>query len=190
MNPFPIESRGDPKRASRRLSILFIAIILVLSILQSSQIILVIALYLCLLFAGLSLAVFIMYSLPDWRTVSFMESGGVIEAGSKGTDIVSSLNVYVKFASQGSGHSRREIAYMLKNIITNRNASRKLNDAAANRQFEEDMNRIVYPYLTDNMGNTRAKNLGFGTKASREERDSYLASLERVVRVLNNQELA
>ena len=189
MNPLPIESRSDPKRASRRLSIVFIAVVLILSLLRSSQIIFVIVLYVCLLFAGISLAVFLMYSLPEWRLGNFTESENVIEAGPKGTDVVSSLNIYVKFASRGSSHSRREIAYMLKNIIANQNSSRKLIDNSIKDQFERDINWIVYPYIADNLGNTRAKNLGFTTKASREERAAYLASLERIMHVLNNQGL-
>ena len=186
MNP-RLDSRGDPKKSSWRLSILFIIFVLVLSIIRSSQVILVIALYLCLLFAGISLAVFIMYSLPDWNAGNFTKYGDAMELGSKGTDVVSSLNVYVKFASRGSGHSRREIAYMLKNIVANMNFTPNLQNPESVRRLEKDMNEIVYPYLSDSPGNSKAKNLGFRTKASKEERIAYLESLERIVGMLSNQ---
>ncbi|MFI5420934.1 MAG: hypothetical protein ACHQ1H_08200 [Nitrososphaerales archaeon] len=183
-----MRSQSNPRRTSGRLSALFLVLVLVLALVGSSQIILVLALYLCMLFAGLSLAVYIIYSVSTWNFSPFAENYSNFVRSSKGSDVVSSLNVYVKFASRGSGHSRREIAYLLRNIVANQNLSRKLGNLDSRRQVEEDLDKIVNPYVSDNLGNpnSKAKNLGFKTKASKVEREAYLATLERVVRILSS----
>jgi len=185
-----MESQNNPRRSSALLSVLFIVIVLAIALLRSSQIIFVFALYVCLLFAGVSLAVFIMYSTPTWETDSSLEFFDHNRPTPKGSDVVSSLNVYVKFASRGSGHSRREIAYVIRNILANRNASRKLDDSQLSRQLAEDLDKVVYPYTSDSLRNSKiakVENLGFKAKTSREEKEAYLTSLERIVRILRNQ---
>ncbi len=183
-----MQSRSNPRKTSGRLSALFIILVIVLALLGSSQIVFVLALYLCLLFAGLSLAVYILYSVPPRDLNFFADNSNDYEASSKGTDVVSSLNVYVKFASRGSAHSRREIAYLLKNIVASQNLSNKLGNPDICRQLDEDLNSIVEPYVGNASGNAagKTKNLGFKTKASKAEREAYLTTLERIVTTLGS----
>ncbi|MDA4129577.1 MAG: hypothetical protein OK457_02290 [Thaumarchaeota archaeon] len=183
-----MEAAANSKRASARLSILFGALVLVLAFLRSSQIILVVALYVCLLFAGVSIAVFILYSTSPWESKDPRDDSTLTEQRhSKGNDVVSSLNVYVKFASRGSGHSRREIAYILRNILANQNMLRKPTDINTRQMLEKDWENIVHRYIPDNSRiPIDPVNLGFKTKASRQEREAYLASLERIIDSFRN----
>jgi hypothetical protein len=183
-----LEATANPKRAPARLSILFVALVLLLAFLRSSQIILVVALYVCLLFAGVSIAVFILYSTSTWESKDHLADSNLTEQRhSKGNDVVSSLNVYVKFASRGSGHSRREIAYILRNIIANQNVLRKPTDVNTRQLLEKDWEKIVFRYTPDNSRMPKdSENLGFKTNASRQEREAYLMSLERIIDSFRN----
>jgi len=181
-----LPATANPKRASARLSFLFAALVLMLAFLRSSQIILVVAFYVCLLSAGLSIAVFILYSTTTWDTTGLPEdSSPPGQRQSKGSDVVTSLNVYVKFASRGSGHSRREIAYILRNIIANQNMSRKPADTDSLQILQQDLEKIVYRYIPDNSRSPKnPETFEFKTKSSRPEREAYLVGLERIINSL------
>jgi len=179
---------SDPRRRFSRtltgVSVFFLVLILILSLLRSSQILFVAALYACILFEGISLTLLILSSNRDSPTINFESSSesGRFPGTAAGTDIVSSLNIYVKYATRGSNHSRREIAYILKNIISYRKEKAlSVNDDTG--AIQQDIQKVVDYYTSDVSREDSRKSTPFSRsrKFSRQEREAYLASLERII---------
>jgi hypothetical protein len=142
----------------------------------------VISLYVCILLEGISLSVFIMYSRPEVEDPFPKDPHRDHDAG-KGNDVVNSMNIYVKYASRGSDHSRREIAHVIKNVMED-DASRKYRELSNNRVFQSDLERVVIPFTSggaQTLGRRASK-----TRVSRQEREAYLTSLERIVQKLGD----
>jgi len=142
----------------------------------------VISLYICILLEGISASIFMMYSRPedgDSFPVDHQKGG----EGGKGNDVVNSMNIYVKYASRGSEHSRREIAHVIRNVVEG-NISKKYLDLSNDRQFQSDL-RAVAPFTSEE-DQTSGKRFGRAPrkKVSKREREAYLTSLERIVQKL------
>jgi len=167
-------SRSQSKRSAGTVSAILLVTILILTLFRSSQIILVVSLYICILLEGISLSAFIMYSRPeDEESFASDRRGG---DGGKGNDVVNSMNVYVKYASRGSDHSRREIAYVIKNVMEE-NTTKKHRDLSNDRLFQSDLERVVTPFTSDgNQTLERKQSRASKRKVSRQEREAYLTS--------------
>ena len=174
------KSRSSQSRRSAGIvSAVLLVAILILALLGNSQIILVISLYVCILLEGISLSVFVMYSKPEEDP--FPKDSHRDHEGVKGNDVVNSMNIYVKYASRGSDHSRREIAHVIKNVMED-DASKKYRELSNDRLFQSDLERVVIPFTSggaQTLGRRAPK-----TRVSRQEREAYLTSLERIVRKL------
>jgi len=146
----------------------------------------VVSLYVCILLEGISLSAFLMYSRPEDED-SFAPDRQKGGDGGKGNDVVNSMNVYVKYASRGSDHSRREIAYVIKNVMEEK-TTKKHRDLSNDRLFQSDLERVVIPFTSDgNQTLERKQSRAFKRKVSRQEREAYLTSLERIVKKLGDQ---
>ena len=179
--------RDNPKSDPRRrqaltYSAVFLAVILVLSIIHSSQIGLVLLLYLSIILEAVFVSAFAVYSRhpgvdsgPDFLNRA---------EAPRGTDIVSSMNLYVTYAARGSDHSRREIAFTIRDLLEDLKSS-KLEDLSKDEKFQSDLNRVVYPYLGELAKEQRKKK-----KGSRQESEAYLSSLERIVSRLRGEGFA
>jgi hypothetical protein len=173
------EQTGSRSRRNSALffSMLFLAAILVLSLLQNSNIILVVLLYLCIILGGVSISTLVVTSRHGGSESGLSQSLEDQQSAPKGMDIVSNMNVYVTFASRGSEHSRRELAFIIRNCLED-SKSWKPAEFASDPQFRADMERVVLRYTNSNWKER------FGKKESRSERDAYLSSLERIVQRL------
>ena len=175
------KSRSSQSRRSAGIvSAVLLAAILILALLGSSQIILVISLYVCILLEGISLSVFIMYSRPEDED-PFPKDPHRDPDGGKGNDVVNSMNIYVKYASRGSDHSRREIAHVIKNVMED-DASKKYRELSNDRLFQSGSGasrNTIYFWRAQTLGRRAPK-----TRVSRQEREAYLTSLERIVQKL------
>lgn len=132
-------------------------------------------LYFCILLEGVSVSAFIFYSTNlEIEPPAFESTDRARQSSPKGTDVVSSMNIYVTYAVRGSDHSRREIAYIIKNLLEEREIrkSEDTNDPL----LQSDLRKVVYGYTEDNSAHARTRK-----KQTKNERESYLASLERVV---------
>jgi len=184
------DEKSSSQRRSRRsagiVSAILLVAILILALLGNSQIILVISLYVCILLEGISVSIFIMYSRSEEGDSFPIEpqKGG---EGGKGNDVVNSMNIYVKYASRGSEHSRREIAHVIRNVVEG-NASKKHGDLSNDRLFQSDLERVVTPFTPDR-NQTSGKQFGKAPrgKVSKREREAYLTSLERIVQKLGDE---
>jgi hypothetical protein len=168
--------RVDSRRNSALVfSIVFFVVILVLAIFQNNQILLVLVLYFCILLEGVSISALMLYSRNSVEKSSTADNE--LKPGSlKGTDVVSSMNVYVTYAVRGSTHSRREIAYIIRNLL-DENRSSALRDQNDDPQLPSDLKRVVYDYTEDNASGKAFQR----KKETKSEREAYLTSLERVV---------
>ena len=163
-------SRSQSRRSAGIVSAVLLVAILILALLGNSEIILVISLYICILLEGISLSVFIMYSRFEDEDPFPTDSHRSYDGG-KGNDVVNSMNVYVKYASRGSDHSRREMTHVIKNVMED-SASKKYRDLSNDRLFQSDLERVVIPFTPD--GNqTPGKQFGRApkTRVSRQERE-------------------
>jgi hypothetical protein len=178
-------SRNRSRRSADVVSAILFAAIIILAFLRNSQIIVVIALYACILLEGISISVFMMYSRSRSETgYSFDDTTKTYSAGGKGNDIVDSMNVYVKYASQGSDHSRREIVRILRNVMEFE-ASKKHGNLSSDKTFRSDLERIGIPFADTKKVPEKGQFLGKSkTKVSRRDREAYLTSLERIVQKL------
>ena len=182
MTRFQIEGKGrsQSRRSAGIVSAVLLVAILILALLGNSQIILVVSLYVCILLEGISLSVFIMYSRPEEEEPFPKDSRRDHDVG-KGNDVVNSMNIYLKYASRGSDHSRREIAHVIKNVMED-NASKRYWELSNDRLFQSDLERVVIPFTfggAQTLGRRAPK-----SRASRQEREAYLTSLERIVQKL------
>ncbi|HYB04700.1 MAG TPA: hypothetical protein VED17_09570 [Nitrososphaerales archaeon] len=173
------QNKNDSRRRPALFfSLLFFAAILVLSLIQNSQILPVLLLYLCILMEAISLSAFAMSSGRDHqdREAKLPED----RPESRGTDVVSNMHTYISFAAKGSEHSRREIAFVIKNLLEDGRYRKKMNleDDAA---FQSDLQRAVFRY-TDYYEKEKPVK-----KESREERETYVSSLERIVQKLHRE---
>jgi len=172
--PFLGKSRDGESRRTPALifTVIFFVAILVLSLAQNSQIVLVLLLYFCILVEGISVSALVLYSRDSPPSELYSRNSTETEKVPRGTDVVSSMDIYVTYAVRGSSHSRREIAFIIKNLLNDRQLrreSRENNDP----RFQSDLNAILR-YLDESAPKE-------GKKESRKEREAYLASLERVV---------
>ena len=172
-------SRNQSRRSAGVVSALLFAATIILAILRNSAVVLVVALYGCIVLEGISVSVFMMYSKSD-AGYSFDDVVKKGKSGGKGNDIVDSMNVYVKYASRGSDHSRREIARTIKNVLES-DASKKYGNLSTDRVFLSDLESIVNPFV--NIGKVPEKRKR-RTKMSRRDSEAYLTSLERIVQKL------
>ena len=181
-----LEEKNESRRRSRRSAgiacAVFLSAILILAFLGNSQIILVVLLYACLVLAGVSLAVF------SWHSKSGYEEDLEMDVKKDerivtGNDVVSSMDTYVKYASRGSEHSRREIAHVINNVMSeNRSKRRDLSDDAL---LQSDLKRVVFQFIEgDQPTRTNFSGRESRSRVSSQEREVYLASLERIVQKL------
>jgi hypothetical protein len=96
----------------------------------------------------------------------------------------------VKYASRGSDYSKREVASVLRSIFQNSphfEEEEKLRSGTENNslpgdsQFESDLKIIYYPYIRDSR-KIQPDASSSTRKASRAEREAYLANLQRVMK--------
>jgi hypothetical protein len=156
---------------------IFSAVILILSLVQNSQILLVLLLYACILLEGISIAVYVWASRNDLEDRPTDPNAERVEP--RGTDVVSNMRVYVTFAAKGSEHSRREIAFILRNLIEEGRLGEKAllpNDSG----FQADLQRVISRYVGTYEEENPVKN------TSREEREAYVSSLERIIQKLES----
>ncbi len=122
------DSRKRQRRKTGYLCVFFLAVIVLLGLIGSSQILFVFFLYLSIILEALSLSVFIALSENSWgkgrslEDVLFMrEPTGAVPSTAfrEGSDAVNSLYIYVKYASRGSDYSKREVASVLRSIFQN-----------------------------------------------------------------------
>jgi hypothetical protein len=175
---FPQQTKEDASRGRSGLFItgLFLVAILILSLIQNSNIITVLLLYLSIFLEGISLSVFVFSSaighegrsheLQDWTTP-------------KGADVVSNMQGYVSFAARGSEHSRREIGFIIKNLLEDGHYGNK-EELEQDTQFQSDLERIVLRYTERHEKERTSK------KESKQEREAYVNSLERIIQKLRN----
>ena len=171
---------GNSRRRSALIFILiFFALILILSLVQNTEIILVLTLYLSIFLEGISICAFAIYSRSskeDDFAKKLNRQDQTKMPSSKGSDVVSSMNMYVTYAGRGSIHSRREIAFIIRNVAEDRH-SIKLKEFENDPTFQADcdqvVNRYVRGYDEENKRNRR--------KETKREKDAYLTSLERIV---------
>jgi hypothetical protein len=162
-------------------SLIFLAVILIISLTQNSQIILVLALYLCIFLEGISISAFVIYSRSSGKDAASSVNESARPSSPKGTDVVSSMNVYLSYAEKGSSHSRREIALIIRNLL-NDSQARKREELDKDPFFQADLNKVVFRY-TDHYETVRNS----GARYSRGEREAYLNSLERVILRLSSE---
>jgi len=161
-------------------NLIFLAAILLIALSRDSQIIVVLSLYFCILLESLSICAFVYYSRASGNDQSARESTRTVRSGSSvGMDLVSSMKVYVTYAEKGSSHSRREIAFIVRNILKDL-PSEKREPLEADPDFQADVRKVVWKYTDDY---ERVRNRGRGV--SRQEREAYLSCLERVIRKLS-----
>jgi hypothetical protein len=171
-----LRTKSDSRRTPALIfSIIFFIAILILSLGRDSQILLVLTMYLCILLEGISVSALVYYSRSSeyQPSVQFDESKNP-PGSPKGKDVVSSMDTYVSYAVRGSVHSRREIAFILKNILSGTAGKNELS-TESDQTLQSDLNRVVYRYLDDSI------NKSSNTRQSRMEREAYLRSLERVI---------
>ncbi len=65
------------------------------------------------------------------------------------------------------------------------NASKKYRDMSNDRLFQSDLERVVIPFTSD--GSQTFGRRASKTRMSRQEREAYLTSLERIVQKLGDQ---
>lgn len=98
----------------------------------------------------------------------------------KGSDVVSAMNIYVTYAGRGSDHSRREIGFIIKNLVEDRKARKGDDDDLSNdRVFQADLKNVMTRYTSGY--EIQISHKGRNRRESRKEREAYLTSLERVV---------
>ncbi len=177
----PISTRYENEIKSRKRTslffiVLFLAGTLVLSVVQDSQILPVLLLYACVLLEGISLSAYVWSS----RSYPEIESTRLNEEPPepKGLDVVSNMRVYVSFAVKGSEHSRREIAYTIRNLVEDG----KRTDLAQDRAFQADLQRVVWQYIGPFEKDKPT------ARASRQEREAYVSSLERIIQKLESEQ--
>jgi hypothetical protein len=173
-----LQNRNDSRRTPLFFSLLFFVAILVLSLIQSSQILLVLLLYLCILVEGISLSAFAMSSRRDHLDEDAKLPDNRAEP--RGMDVVSNMNTYVSFAVKGSEHSRREIAFIIKNLLDDGRHRKKV-DQEADPISQADLQSVVSRYTDYYEKEKPAK------KESRNEREAYVSSLERIIRKLQSE---
>jgi len=165
------------KHAASLLIVIFFAAILFLSLVQNSQILLVLLLYACILLEGISIAAYVWASRNSLENKLTDPNEERVEP--RGTDVVSNMRVYVTFAAKGSEHSRREIAFILRNLIEEGrlgDRARLANDTS----FQADLQRVVFLYVGTYEKENPVKN------TSRQEREAYVSSLERIIQKLES----
>ena len=179
-----VESRRVNRRSMVFLSAIFLVIMIVTAILQSDQILFVLLFYASVFFEIICLSAFVMLSEVKWS----VESLGSLSRGKNSTgkitrrDILNSINVFVKYGSKGSIHSRREIAAMLSDIIEKLelgSSSLRSEKLVSDQEFQSDLDKIIHSYSSrkDSEALTGTKPIRF----TKEEREDYLISLERLV---------
>ncbi|MHB8567149.1 MAG: hypothetical protein ACYC7D_11525 [Nitrososphaerales archaeon] len=179
-----LESRRRFRRNAGILCIAFFIIIVVLAFIRSSQILLVSILYLSILLEGISLATFVAFYDVNWSVESLTsvimgKPRPPVEP--RGRDIAASMDVFVKYAAQGSDYSRREVAMMLRGVLEKSGAMGMLQ--AKDSQIKDDLQRVVYSYTPENSSVTKNPKLfSLGRKAPRKEREAYLDSLQRIIK--------
>jgi len=164
------EARKRQRKNARYLCTIFLVLIIILALLGSSQIVLVILLYASIIFEALSLSILIANGVPLWDLLFMRERAKSMTTFRGGNDAVSSLHIYVKYAARGSAYSKREVALLLRSIFQN-------SPPKEDSQFESDLNLVYYSYIRDSN-----KPEPVTKRASRGERDAYLASLQRVMK--------
>jgi hypothetical protein len=176
-----LQNRNDSRRHTAIFfSLLFFGAILVLSLIQNSQILLVLLLYLCILLEGISLSAFVMSSRIDHQDEEAKLPDNRPEP--RGTDVVSNMHTYVSFAVKGSEHSRREIAFIIKNLLEDERYRKKV-DLEDSAIFQADLQRVVFHYTDYDEKEKPAE------KESRNEREAYVSSLERIVQKLQSESM-
>ncbi len=168
-----LQNRNDSRRRTALFfSLLFFAAILVLSLIENSQILFVLLLYLCILLEAISLSAFAMSSSRDHQ-----DEGTKLpeeRAEPKGADVVSNMQTYVSYAVKGSEHSRREVAFIIKNLLDDVRYRKKV-DLKDDATLQADLQRVVFRYTDHYEKEKPAK------KESRNEREAYVSSLERII---------
>lgn len=158
-------------------TIIFSAIILILALVESPQILLVLVLYFCILLDGISISALVLYSI-NRRTDSLTEFENIqaqqVQRSPRGADVVSSMDVYVTYAVRGSAHSRREVAFVIRNILAGAKGRKVEALEARDPAFASDMRNVVYRYLDESASRENRRE-------SRGEREAYVSSLERVI---------
>jgi len=86
------------------------------------------------------------------------------------------MDLYVTYAARGSSHSRREIAFIIKNLLNDRQSRRRSGWAEDDPVFRSDLSRVVTRYIEETSASREREK-----KETRKEREAYLASLERLV---------
>ncbi len=156
--------------------------ILILSLVQNREIIVVLALYLCIFLEGISICAFLIYSRSERENESDEKKILIStkQPPPKGSDVVSSMNLYVTYAGRGSSHSRREIAFTIKSVMGAR-LSRGMDELDNDPIFRSDLDRVVDRYVGGNDVDWKNRQ-----KESQKEREAYLTSLERIVQRLSH----
>jgi hypothetical protein len=172
------ERKSGTRRRSIRIaagaSVFFLSLILWLAFLRSTQIAFVFSLFVCILFGGISVCLYMILSIPD--ATGGASSRQVSDTSiSPSNDVLTSLNVYVKYALRGSETSRREIARLLNNVLRKEDYPSKETGRPADSLFQRDLERVVYAYTSSE---------SVRKKPPRKEREAYLASLERIIKRL------
>ncbi len=166
------------------MSIFFFIAILIFSLVQNSQTLVVFALYLCIFLEGVSISALVIYSRSepaDDFPSNFTDPRSEFPTV---TDVVTSMNIYVTYAEKGSEHSRRELAYIIRNLLEDRQ-SRKADGFVSDAAFQSDLKRVMLRYTVEDEADRGGKKR---KKESRHEREAYLTSLERVVKKLGSGE--
>ena len=168
-------------RSALVFSIIFLVSILVLSLIEDTEILLVLALYLCIFLEGVSICAFLIYSHgigdegPDENGILASQR----QPPPRGSDVVSSMNLYVMYAGRGSSHSRREIAFMIKNVVGAKQSGR-MDEFDYGPFFRSDLDLVVNRYTDGNDAQWKNRH-----RESKKEREAYLTSLERIVQKLD-----
>ena len=176
----PEESENETrsrKHVALFLIVIFFAVILLLSLVQNSQILVVLLLYACILLEGFSIAAYVWASRNDLEDKLTDPNEKRVEP--RGTDVVSNMRVYVTFAAKGSEHSRREIAFILRNLIEEGRLGEKA-QLANDPAFQADLRGVIFRYTGDYEKENPMN------KTSRQEREAYVSSLERIIQKLES----
>jgi len=176
LSPRETNEDGSRSRTALFFSGLFLVAILILSLIQNSNILTVLLLYLCIFLEGISLSVFVFSSRGGHEDKSPEFQDG---AQPKGADVVSNMQNYVSFAARGSAHSRREIGFIIKNLLEDRRYKNR-EELASDKEFQHDLERIVFGFTDRHEKEKTSK------KESKQEREAYVSSLERVIQKLRN----
>jgi hypothetical protein len=173
----PDSTREAEEWSRRRTALIFsgvfLAAILGLSLLQDTQLFLVLLLYGCIFLEGLSISFFVLSFRINQRDRAPEQATEV----PRGMDVVSNMRTYVSFASKGSDHSRREIAYLVRNLLWDDHIKKKL-ELGEDKDLQSDLHKVVYRYTDSRESRDPAK------KETKLEREAYVNSLERVLRKL------